>query len=114
MTGYWDIVIVMAIAGVMLWILDYRIKLAFLGHEARERQLIAELQLTGDGAAGAAREASRHVRELRAEQTLHKVSLDNLSVEVREHGKRLGSLEERFTRAALAVPHSHRREDDPP
>lgn len=113
MTGYWDIVIVLLIAGTMLLILDWRINRAFHGHEDRERRMYAELQLVGDGAAGAAREAARHVREMQAEQTLQKVSITNLTDEVRMHDKRLGAVEERIMRAALVIPHQHRREDDP-
>lgn len=114
MTGYWDIVIVLGIATVMLLVLDWRINKAFHGHEERERRMYADLQLLSDGAAGAAREAARHVREVQATQTLQKVAVENLTDEVRIHGTRLDAVEKTILRAALTIPHVHRREGDPP
>jgi hypothetical protein len=111
-TGYWDIVVVLLIAGLMLWILDWRINQAFVRHEKREAVMVAEMALSSDTALGLVRETQRQVRQLQSESTLHGIALSNLSEEVRMHDKRLGAVEERIMRAALAVPHIHRREGD--
>ena len=111
MTGYWDIVVVLLIAAVMLLVLDWRISRAFKGHELREKQMYAELAMTADGAAGRARETARQVENLRDENTLSKVDLANVSEQVRMHDKRLGAVEERLVRAALMVPAPRRPPD---
>jgi hypothetical protein len=104
MTGYWDIVIVLAIAGLMLTILDWRINRAFIAHERREAVMVAEVALSSDTALGLVREGARQIRQLQSETTLHGVTLSNLSEEVRMHDRRLGAVEERIMRAALHVP----------
>ena len=110
MTGYWDIVVVLLIAAVMLLVLDWRISRAFKGHELREKQMYAEIALTADGAAGIVRENSRHIVEFRASHNLLKVEVENITEQVRMHDRRLGAVEERLVRAALAVP---RRPEEP-
>jgi hypothetical protein len=112
-TGYWDIVIVLVIAGAMLSILDWRINRAFIQHEKREAQMVAEVSLSSDAALALVREGQRHIREIEKVSTLHGIAVQNLSDEVRMHDKRLGAVEERIMRAALTVPHQHRRENDP-
>jgi hypothetical protein len=109
-TGYWDIVIVLGIAALMLLLLDWRIGKAFKSHETRERLMYAEIALTADGAAGRVRENSRQIEALRAEHTLVKVDVANISEQVRMHDRRLGAVEERIVRAALVIP---RRSEEP-
>jgi hypothetical protein len=113
MTGYWDIVVVLCIAALMLLILDWRIGRAFKGHERREQEMYASIALTADGAAGRAIEMVRHVESMRAETVLLRVDVANIGEQVKMHDRRLGAVEERIMRTALTVPHSHRREDDP-
>jgi hypothetical protein len=111
-SGYWDIVVVLLVAGTMLLILDWRINRAFVQHEKREAQMVAEVSLSSDAALALVRENQRHIREIEKVSTLHGVTVQNLSDEVRMHDKRLGAVEERIMRVALTVPHQHRREGD--
>jgi hypothetical protein len=112
MTSYWDIVVVLAIAAVMLLILDWRIGRAFKRHEVREKQLYYEIQLTADGASGRVRELARQLETVQADHTLVQVDVANITEQVRMHDRRLGAVEERLVRAALSVPHHPRREGD--
>ncbi len=113
MTGYWDIVVVLLIAAVMLLVLDLRITRAFKNHERREQELYAAIALTADGAAGRVRDLARQLESVRAEHTLVQVDVANVSEQARMHDRRLRAVEERLVRAALAVPHVQRREDGP-
>jgi hypothetical protein len=103
-TGYWDIVVVLCIAAVMLLILDWRIGRAFKRHEVREKQLYYEIQMTADGAAGRVRDLAHQLQGIRAEHNLVQVDVANITEQVRMHDRRLGAVEERLVRAALAVP----------
>ena len=104
MTGYWDIVIVLGIASVMLLVLDWRINRAFIMHEKREAVMVAEVALSSDTALALVREGQRQVRQLQSESTLHGVSINNLTEEIRMHDRRIGIVEERILRAGLVVP----------
>lgn len=114
MTGYWDIVTVLGIATLMLLVLDWRINRAFTRHEKVEQTNFAVVALASDTAAALSREASKHLREVQTDVAVTKAKVTDLSEEVKMHASRLGAVEERLMRAALMVPHIHRREGDPP
>lgn len=104
MTGYWDIVIVLGIAGLMLLILDWRLGKAFTKHEKVEAQNFATVAMSSDAAVAAAQTAARHLRELREDAAATKLRVGDLADEVRMHDRRLGAVEERVMRAALMIP----------
>jgi hypothetical protein len=103
-TGYWDIVVVLLIATVMLVVLDWRITQAFTRHEKVESSNFATLAMSSEAAVGAAQTAARHLREIREESAATKQRVVDLGEDVRMHDKRLGAVEERVMRAALLVP----------
>jgi hypothetical protein len=104
MSSYWDILAVLAIAGLMLLVLDWRIGRAFGRHELVEQKANALLAMTAETGAATALEATRHLRELRADIEGVKGKLSGLAVDVAIHDRRLGAVEERYMRAALLYP----------
>lgn len=113
MTSYWDIVTVLAIATLMLLILDWRISSAFRRHEKREQKMYEEARLVAETSGSVAREANRKIRELYELHTLTGAQLASVADEVKMHDRRLGAVEERIMRAALVIPSPPRRPDGP-
>ena len=96
----------------VLAFVEFRLRDLFSRHEIREEKMHADSRNTSETAGSVAREANRRIVELFELQTLTQAQIASVSDDVRMHEKRLGAVEERLMRAALAVPHVHRREDD--
>jgi ribosomal protein L13E len=108
-----DVVFSLGLAVLMLFALDWRLGRAFSNHELKEEKLHANTVLLADTAAATAREAGRHIDELRAETNALRLDINNLSELVRVHEAKIVNVEARILRASLAVPHRHQREGDP-
>ena len=105
-----DAIIAVGLVVFVLGWLEFALSRRFRVHEQVEIRNLASVQLLSETAVGTAREAARHVDELRSETTLTQVRVEDLSDEVRMTSRRLGAVEERLMRAALAGPG---RRDDP-
>lgn len=90
--------------------IELRLRALFARHEVKEEKLHATSQLVSDAAAATAREATRHINEIRIEVAAQRINVANLGELLRDQEGRLGAVETRLMRAALAVPHPSIRE----
>lgn len=111
-SDHYDAFAVLGVAVLMLAFVEMRLRALFARHEIREEKMHATSTLLADAAAATAREASRHIAELRSEVNDARLDIENVGAMVKMHDGRLGAIEERLMRAALMVPRPRREEPE--
>jgi len=103
-----DWVVILVGTALILLFIELRLRsivgALFAQHEKRESELHASSTLVAEAAAGTAREAARHIEELRVETNALRLDINNLTVLVKAHDAKIASMETRLLRASLAVP----------
>lgn len=112
-TDHLDAFAVLAAGLLMLVFIELRLRALFTRHEAREEKLHATSQLLADAAAATAREATRHINEIRVEVAAQRINVANLGELLRDQESRLAAVETRLVRVSVAVPHATRDPGEP-
>jgi hypothetical protein len=99
-----DAVLSLVGIGIVLVFIEVRLRALFARHEVKEEKMHASAVLLADTAAATAREAGRHIDELRLEANALRLDISNVSELVRSHEVRLAEVEMRILRASIAVP----------
>jgi hypothetical protein len=92
----------------VLAFIELRLRALFARHEVKEEKMHASAVLLADTAAATAREAGRHIEEIRLEANALRLDINNLSELVRVHEAKLVDIDMRILRASLTVPHPRR------
>jgi hypothetical protein len=106
-----DALAVFTVGAFLLVFIEVRLRALFARHELRETKMHAESAMMADVAAATAREAVRHIEELRAETSAIRLDVNNLSELIRLHETRISEAETKLIRAAVAVPRMRREGD---
>ncbi len=99
-----DVVVALVMLGVTMAFIDWRLKGLFRRHERVEQEANARLVQTAEVHADLALEAGKRAREALSRLDIVEGRVSGVQDDVRMHDRRLGAVEERLMRAALAVP----------
>jgi hypothetical protein len=107
-----DVLLSLVAFAALLAFVEYRLRDLFARHEVREEKMHATSAMLADAAAATAREASKHLAEVRTAASDLRIDIDNLGALVKMHDGRLGAVEERLMRIVLAVPRARSTDPD--
>lgn len=111
---HYDAVAVVVVGVLMLAFIELRLRALFTLHEKREERMHAASQLLADSATAAAREAVRHIHEIRAEIAEQRESVANLGELLKIQEGRLVAVETRLVRVSVSVPRPFREPQEDP